>query len=72
MISPVGIAVKWEGRLEGGLVMWGGTPYGVLCYGFEDRGCRERLAVPPAIHRPSLRDGVGAGEWTSNVTNGHE
>ena len=57
--------VRRESRLEreshakarrGGGV-WG-DPYGVLCYCAGDRGCRERLAGPPASHRPSLRDGA--------------
>ena len=40
----------------------GGDPYGVLCYRVGDRGCREWLAGPPAIHRSSLRDGGLWGE----------
>jgi hypothetical protein len=34
-----------------------GDPYGVLLYCVWNRGCREWLAGPPAIHRSSLRDG---------------
>ncbi len=41
-----------------GLVGRGGNPYGVLCYCVGNRGCRERLAVPPVIDRSSLRDGA--------------
>ncbi len=37
-------------------------PYGVLCYCVGNRGCRERLAAPPASHRSSLRDGGWVGE----------
>ncbi len=62
-ISCAGRAVILAGvqsLRRAGLV--GGTPYGVLCYCIGDRGCREWLAVPPASHRSSLRDGLGWGD----------
>ena len=49
-------------RIRRLLVRRGGTPCWVLCYGVGYRGCREWLAVPPASHRSSLRDGGLVGE----------